>query len=157
MKEECKFCIYDYEECFFNQICQKENPSFERVKHPICAFSLYFEGDEDKCDTSKCDFEHRQCSQACKIPSNKVFEAIHFITLEKEVSESGELEREIECMIGCNEKNHAISIAKIFYSEGKVCFAEPIHESVIGKCTCKQLKNSGFILRKENNYDSISC
>lgn len=36
-----------------------------KVKHPICPFNLYFEGDEDKIDLSKCDFENRSCTNAC--------------------------------------------------------------------------------------------
>lgn len=42
------------------------------VKWPICPIMMFFEGDEDKCDTSKCDFENRRCSQACIIePKSK--------------------------------------------------------------------------------------
>ena len=42
------------------------------VKWPICPIMMFFEGDEDKCDTSKCDFEDRRCSQACIIePKSK--------------------------------------------------------------------------------------
>ena len=40
----------------------------EEIKHPICPLNLYFEGDEDKCDNSKCDFdtERRECSTGCE-------------------------------------------------------------------------------------------
>lgn len=39
------------------------------VKEPICPINQYWEGDEDKCDTDKCDFdlEIRTCSEACNI------------------------------------------------------------------------------------------
>ena len=39
------------------------------IKHPICPINIYFEGDEKKCDTSKCDWdiEDRSCSQMCEI------------------------------------------------------------------------------------------
>jgi len=41
--------------------------SIEDVKYPICPINLYFEGDEDKCDPSKCDFdESRVCTEACR-------------------------------------------------------------------------------------------
>lgn len=38
------------------------------VPHPICPLNMYFEGDEDKCDTSKCDFDTERggCTEACK-------------------------------------------------------------------------------------------
>lgn len=37
------------------------------VPHPICPLNLYFEGDENKCDTGKCDFdtERRGCTESC--------------------------------------------------------------------------------------------
>lgn len=37
------------------------------IKHPICPISMYFEGDEDKCDLSKCDWDQdtRSCTEAC--------------------------------------------------------------------------------------------
>lgn len=43
------------------------------VKHPICPINHYFEGDEDKCDTSKCDYntDFRNCSEACRIKGEK--------------------------------------------------------------------------------------
>ena len=39
------------------------------IKHPICPINCYFEGDEDKCDVSKCDWnmEMRSCTEACRI------------------------------------------------------------------------------------------
>ena len=37
----------------------------DNVPYPICPLNMYFEGDEDKCDTSKCDFENRTCTEAC--------------------------------------------------------------------------------------------
>jgi len=43
------------------------NSNIKDVPHPICPLNLYFEGDEDKCDTSKCDFKNRSCTFACKI------------------------------------------------------------------------------------------
>ncbi len=46
----------------------------KKVKYPICPLNLYFEGDEDKCDTSKCNFDTdtRLCSTTCEIKSDKV-------------------------------------------------------------------------------------
>lgn len=44
--------------------------SLENVKHPICPLNMYFEGDEDVCDTNKCDYMldgFRGCTEACKI------------------------------------------------------------------------------------------
>lgn len=34
----------------------------------ICPINLYFEGDEDTCDTTRCDWsiELRCCSEQCK-------------------------------------------------------------------------------------------
>ena len=43
----------------------KELIEMKNVKHPICPINMYFEGDEDKCDVSKCDFENRSCTEAC--------------------------------------------------------------------------------------------
>lgn len=39
----------------------------EDFKYPICPINIYYEGDEDECDESKCDFdiEIRRCSQGC--------------------------------------------------------------------------------------------
>lgn len=47
----------------------EDNESLNNVPYPICPVNMYFEGDEDKCDTSKCDFEFkdRSCTEACKI------------------------------------------------------------------------------------------
>ena len=44
----------------------------EQIPEPICPINMYFEGDEGKCDTSKCDFdtEFRCCTEACKQSSN---------------------------------------------------------------------------------------
>jgi len=41
----------------------------EDIKYPICPINLYFEGDENKCNTSKCnwDTETRSCNESCKI------------------------------------------------------------------------------------------
>ena len=48
--------------------CQ-QNDDLKNVPYPICPINLYFEGDEDKCDVSKCDFdtETRMCSRGCII------------------------------------------------------------------------------------------
>lgn len=47
----------------------EEGVIMEKVAHPICPFNLYFEGDEDKCNESKCDYQlfNRSCSSACKV------------------------------------------------------------------------------------------
>lgn len=45
----------------------EDNKSLNNVPHPICPINMYFEGDEDRCDTSKCDFEDRSCTEACRI------------------------------------------------------------------------------------------
>lgn len=39
------------------------------IKYSICPINMYFEGDEDKCNISKCDFniEFRCCHQTCKV------------------------------------------------------------------------------------------
>jgi hypothetical protein len=40
----------------------------ENVPQPICPLNMYFEGDEDRCDTSKCNFDeefYRSCSYGC--------------------------------------------------------------------------------------------
>ena len=44
----------------------KEQIDKAYIKQPICPLNMYFEGDEDICDTNKCDFEHRRCSESCK-------------------------------------------------------------------------------------------
>ena len=43
--------------------------SFKDIKFPICPINLYYEGDEDKCDVSQCDWDNeiRGCSEACRI------------------------------------------------------------------------------------------
>ena len=40
----------------------------KQIPEPICPINLYFEGDEDKCDVSKCDWdtECRCCTIACE-------------------------------------------------------------------------------------------
>ena len=42
-------------------------------KHSICPLNIYFEGDENKCDVSRCDFtaEFRDCGKTC-VKSDKV-------------------------------------------------------------------------------------
>jgi len=54
----------------------------EMVPEPICPINMYFEGDENKCDTSKCDFdlEFRNCTRACEIEQKN---ATDIISLEK--------------------------------------------------------------------------
>jgi len=44
------------------------NNELNDVKFPICPMSMYFEGDEDKCDEDLCDYEYttRSCSQGCE-------------------------------------------------------------------------------------------
>lgn len=43
------------------------SPKKENVKHPICPLEMYFEGDEDRCDSDKCNFDIniRSCSLGC--------------------------------------------------------------------------------------------
>jgi len=40
-----------------------------KIPHPICPFNMYFEGDEDECDVSKCDIniETHSCTMGCKV------------------------------------------------------------------------------------------
>lgn len=38
----------------------------EKIQYPICPINLYFEGDENECDPSLCDFDEHCCSEACK-------------------------------------------------------------------------------------------
>lgn len=42
-------------------------------KHSICPLNVYFEGDENECDVSRCDFtaEFRDCGKTC-VKSDKV-------------------------------------------------------------------------------------
>lgn len=37
------------------------------INYPICPLGMYYEGDEDICDQSECDFDVdvRMCTQAC--------------------------------------------------------------------------------------------
>jgi hypothetical protein len=39
------------------------------VKYPICPLNIYYEGDENKCDVTKCDFdpELRTCDNGCRL------------------------------------------------------------------------------------------
>jgi len=41
----------------------------DNIKYPICPINLFFEGDEDKCNASKCDWdlETRTCWLGCKV------------------------------------------------------------------------------------------
>jgi hypothetical protein len=48
-------------------------PNLKEVKHPICPLNMYFEGDEDKIDLDKCDFQNRGCSNTCNKNSNGDF------------------------------------------------------------------------------------
>jgi len=43
--------------------------NLKNVPQPICPINMYFKGDEDKCDLSKCDWdqENRCCTEACRI------------------------------------------------------------------------------------------
>ena len=49
-------------------------------KHPICPLNMYFDGDEDKCDVSKCDFtaEFRDCGKAC-VKSDKIIPLAQYL------------------------------------------------------------------------------
>jgi len=63
------------------RILNRGNPDKEDlndVPHPICPLNLYFEGDEDKCDVSKCDFdlETRSCSHGCRINVKELQEEV---------------------------------------------------------------------------------
>ena len=51
--------------CYYN--------SLKETAYPICPLNIYFEGDENKCDVSKCDFDikFRCCTENCKIKDNK--------------------------------------------------------------------------------------
>jgi hypothetical protein len=59
--------IYCIDCGWFNDNIQKHTE--ENVPYPICPLNMYFEGDENKCDTNKCDFDTdtRSCTEACKI------------------------------------------------------------------------------------------
>jgi len=39
----------------------------EDAKYPICPLNMFFEGDENKCNTKNCDFESglRMCTSQC--------------------------------------------------------------------------------------------
>jgi len=56
----------------------KKDITKEDIKYPICPLNLYFEGDEEKCDQSKCDFniETRRCTEACEIREKKNWKGI---------------------------------------------------------------------------------
>lgn len=47
------------------------------MKYPICPLNLYFEGDEDECDVTKCDYdsETRSCTKRCEIKKMREFES----------------------------------------------------------------------------------
>jgi len=40
----------------------------EDVRHPICPFNMYFEGEEEICDVNKCDYDFstRGCCSGCR-------------------------------------------------------------------------------------------
>lgn len=61
------------EDCPCKSICDaKESESdLGKVKHPICPLNMYFEGDEDECNTDKCNFENRSCTEACKLKTEE--------------------------------------------------------------------------------------
>lgn len=46
-----------------------EEDPLNGTAYPICPLNMYFEGDEDKCDASKCDFdtELRICGGGCRL------------------------------------------------------------------------------------------
>ena len=48
----------------------------EKVAYPICPMEIYFEGEEDICNTKKCDFDPdtRSCSEGCKSQISKMEE-----------------------------------------------------------------------------------
>lgn len=52
--------------------------TIENVKYPICPINLYFEGDEDKCNATKCDWDTgtRSCNSACQIDQIKLTKQI---------------------------------------------------------------------------------
>lgn len=48
-------------------IFEKIEEDITDVPHPICPMNMYFEGDEDKFDVSKCNYDvDRGCSEGCK-------------------------------------------------------------------------------------------
>lgn len=86
-KRRCRNCTYRYTSCEKSQITPAANcDNYEKrfttivnnfnneishggisdVKHPICPLNMYFEGDEDKFNIDKCDFEDRACNETCK-------------------------------------------------------------------------------------------
>ena len=56
-----------------NEKIIQDNDNSITVKYPICPINMYFEGDEDKCDTKKCDWntESRSCNKRCEIKMDK--------------------------------------------------------------------------------------
>jgi hypothetical protein len=45
-----------------------------KVPYPICPINLFFEGDEDKCDSSKCNWDvaTRMCSEECRVQGDEL-------------------------------------------------------------------------------------
>jgi len=48
----------------------------EKVVQPICPINLYFEGDEDICNSEKCDWDikSRSCSSNCALKEGNINE-----------------------------------------------------------------------------------
>lgn len=44
-----------------------DDTELEKIVHPICPINMFFEGDEDTCDTEDCDWDtdRRSCSMQC--------------------------------------------------------------------------------------------
>jgi len=77
MEQDKKNYPEDYKLTIEEQEINEQDSQFvlngENVPQPICPINMYFEGDEDKCDISKCDWDItiRSCSEACKIKTLK--------------------------------------------------------------------------------------
>ena len=56
-----------------NDNFKEVNPRDIPCPNPICPINMFFEGDEDKCDTGKCnwDIDTRSCNMECRVEKNE--------------------------------------------------------------------------------------
>lgn len=65
----CTNCNINITKLKLEQIVEIIKKEFtDGMKQPICPLMIYWEGDEDKCDVTKCDFNvhGRGCTHICK-------------------------------------------------------------------------------------------